>query len=143
MAMKAMKAAKPQNKDDQKAMKAAKPQNKDDQKAMKKPLKAKKQPTKTTKLKEADGATDAEIQEAADGAAIDPDSGYPKLKGRASEIKQLSKALLECWEHYRQKDQGHESFVFWLPVRCPRRPRLVFQTLETAKCWWPISLQLL
>ena len=57
MAMKAMKAAKPQNKDDQKA---------NPMKSMKKPLKAKKQPTKTTKLKEADGATDAESQETAD-----------------------------------------------------------------------------
>ena len=55
MAMKAMKAAKPQNKDDQKA---------NPMKAMKKPLKAKKQPTKTTKLKEADGAMVAEVMRA-------------------------------------------------------------------------------
>ena len=55
MAMKAMKAAKPQNKDDQKA---------NPMKAMKKPLKAKKQPTKTTKLKEADGAMVAEVMKA-------------------------------------------------------------------------------
>ena len=55
MAMKAMKAAKPQNKDDQKA---------NPMKAMKKPLKAKKQPTKTTKLKEADGAMVVEVMKA-------------------------------------------------------------------------------
>ena len=94
MAMKAMKAAKPQNKDDQKA---------NPMKAMKKPLKAKKQPTKTTKLKEAYGATDAESQETAD------------------ETTQLKKALR--WVQENESiiiAQMHES---WVPEMMGNGPR--------------------
>ena len=37
--------------------------------------------------------------------SVDPDEGYPKLKGRASEIKHLSKGLCACWDHYRVQDR--------------------------------------
>ena len=43
--------------------------------------------------------------------AVDPDSGFPKLKGRAAEVKHLSKALLACWDHFRVKDVEDEKFI--------------------------------
>ena len=43
--------------------------------------------------------------------SVDPDEGYPKLKGRAAEIKHLSKGLLACWDHYRVQDPANRKYV--------------------------------